>query len=212
MEIEALINERPLTFVSTHIDEPEPLTPSMLVHGRSLMLLPRHFVNESELNDPDYGVNHNSLCKKHERLNILVQQCLKRWRTEYLPCLREAHVANEKRRGLESPNNVKIGDVVLVHSNVNSRLQWPLADVTKLNSGNDGCVRSVEIRTKQGITNRPIAKLYPLEITLNKSECDFNDSGLLHKNCDSVPSFERQKRKTAIKANELIQKWTRELL
>jgi hypothetical protein len=67
----------------------------------------------------------------------------------------------------QSFNHSEVGDVVLVHSDNNKRVLWPLAVVTKFKFGNDGLVRSAEIRTKNGISNRPIAKLYPIEVQLN---------------------------------------------
>ena len=43
-------------------------------------------------------------------------------------------------------------------------MNWNLAIVQKLNYGNDNLVRSAVIKTKSGVTNRPIRKLYPLEV------------------------------------------------
>ena len=48
-EIETMINERPLTYVSSEADEPDPLTPSMLVNRRSLITLPRENITADEL-------------------------------------------------------------------------------------------------------------------------------------------------------------------
>ena len=45
------------------------------------------------------------------------------------------------------------------------RLRWKLAVVESLIRGNDNCVRAVNLRTANGRTNRPITKLYPLEVS-----------------------------------------------
>ena len=45
------------------------------------------------------------------------------------------------------------------------RLSWLLAVIEELITGNNGLVRAAIIRTSTGCTNRPIVKLYPLEIT-----------------------------------------------
>ena len=58
-----------------------------------------------------------------------------------------------------------MGDV-LVHDD-SARVNWKLAVVESLNKGADGLVRSANIRTATGRTNRPIAHLYPLEVTVN---------------------------------------------
>jgi len=38
-----------------------------------------------------------------------------------------------------------------------------------VNKGADGLIRSADIRTTTGRTNRPIARLYPLEVTASDS-------------------------------------------
>ncbi len=52
-----------------------------------------------------------------------------------------------------------VGDIVLVKDQVLFTHSWPLALVTKLHPGSDGCVRTVTIRTSKGIYTRPIVKL-----------------------------------------------------
>ena len=37
--------------------------------------------------------------------------------------------------------------------------------IEKISKGGDGLIRSAEVRTSNGKTNRPIARLYPLEVT-----------------------------------------------
>ena len=58
---------------------------------------------------------------------------------------------------------MKVGDVVLIHDE-NPRVNWKLALVTSINRGRDGLVRSVNLRTANGTTNRPITRLHPLEV------------------------------------------------
>ena len=43
-------------------------------------------------------------------------------------------------------------------------MNWRLAVVLKLLVGCDGFTRAAEIQTSTGYTNRPIAKLYPVEV------------------------------------------------
>jgi len=44
VEVELILNNRPLTYLSDDIRDPQPLTPSHLLHGRTLNKLPHHFV------------------------------------------------------------------------------------------------------------------------------------------------------------------------
>ena len=55
-------------------------------------------------------------------------------------------------------HNVEVGDVVLVHKD-SRRNTWPLGVVDELLPGGDGAVRATRVRTKGGITTRPITKL-----------------------------------------------------
>ena len=96
-----------------------------------------------------------------------------------------------------------------VHAD-NSRLTWKLAVVESLIRGRDGYVRSANIRTASGKTNRPIGKLYPLEITATTQEHNLavKDSSQGAKTQDD---YLRPKRAASYKAAERIKKWTQEL-
>ena len=61
---------------------------------------------------------------------------------------------------------IKPGDIVLMHDDT-PRITWKLAVIEELMKGKDGLVRAAKIRTSQGRTNRPIARLIPLEVSLN---------------------------------------------
>ena len=54
------------------------------------------------------------------------------------------------------------------------RTELTLATTDELNTGGDGIARSAVIRTKNGLTSRPVTKLYPLEVP--PSEADVEDS------------------------------------
>jgi len=90
---------------------------------------------------------------------IVVKHFWSRWRHEYLTALRETH-----RKTGNNVQQVKVGDVVLVHDNT-TRVNWKLAVIESLNKGGDGMIRSANIYIATGRTNRPIARLYHLEMT-----------------------------------------------
>ena len=157
VEIEGILNDRPLTYISADINDEEALTPSHLLNGRRITLLPRENVNEEDINDPDYG-NLTTITKRARRMALLLQHFRNRWKNEYLTSLREFHQTTGKNK-----QTINIGDVVLVHDD-KPRIKWKLAVIENLTEGKDGYVRSADIRTTNGKTNRPIAKLYPLEV------------------------------------------------
>ena len=93
------------------------------------------------------------------------------------------------------------------------RNTWKLAVIEEIIRGNDGLVRAANIRTKNGRTNRPITKLYPLEVSAeNKGERKQSDS---IEESDMRRIVERNslrpKRTAALKARDKIAKWVDEL-
>ena len=53
-EIEAVINDHPLIFVSSELGDVEPLTPAPLLHGRRITYLLHEMVDTDEIIDPSY--------------------------------------------------------------------------------------------------------------------------------------------------------------
>ena len=155
-EIEAVINDRPLTHVSSSIDDLEPLTPSHLLYGRKMTSLPHHtHLPDDEMTQ--IQSDQTTLTNRAKQQSDIIEQFWRRWKSEYLTALREFHTttgSNEKR--------IRVGDVVQIYDE-GPRIRWKLAVVLELMTGNDGSVRAAKIKTKRGITNRPIVKLYPLE-------------------------------------------------
>ena len=87
------------------------------------------------------------------------------------------------------------GDVVLIHDHIRKRNQWKMGVVTTLYPGKDGLVRSVTLRTSSGQElNRPIEKLYPMEIQEEEEEIAPKD----------ISTIKRPVRLAAVKAAQRI--------
>lgn len=157
-EIEATLNDRPLTYVSSDLTDPEPLTPSHLLYGRKITRLP---YPASENNGHFEPINFN---KRVQLQRDILNHFQQRWKYEYLTSLREHHrsVGNNEQ-------SIAIGDVVQIHDET-LRNSWKLAVVEELVKGEDNLIRTVKLRTKNGTTNRPITKLYPIEVNCIESE------------------------------------------
>ena len=119
VEIETILNNRPLTYVSDDPKGMEPLTPSHLLYGRQIASLPYN-VSPDELADPDYG-DYSQLKKRAKTQALLLDHFSSRWRHEYLTSLREFHSSSGDNR-----QSVQVGDVVLVHDE-SPRVSWRLA-------------------------------------------------------------------------------------
>ena len=163
-EVQAVVNDRPITFVYHDVNDPEPLTPSKLLYGFSVTALPHPVVDPEELEDEDFN-EHDQLNKALKRRSLLFQHYVQRFKNEYLCSRREHHVYQSKKQGSQE-EIIRVGDVVLIHAENVPRSSWKLAIVKKLLRGSDGLVRAAEIKTNSGVTNRSIHLLYPLEVTL----------------------------------------------
>ena len=137
VEIEALLNDRPLTHVSSDLRDPEPITPSHLLYGKRITTLPHCATELDEINDPNFG-DATEIQKRARAQATIVKQLWVRWKREYLTALRETHKVtgtNEQR--------VKVGDLVLVHDDT-ARIRWKLALIEGVSKGADGLIHSAD--------------------------------------------------------------------
>ena len=118
---------------------------------------------------------------------------------------------------------VQVGDVVQVHDDT-KRINWRLAVIESLITGKDGLDQDGlvdwlscdirNIRTSTGCTNRPIAKLYPLEVIATtppkKSTTAQESSEKDELPCRNLPP--RITRTAALAAKEKIKDWTSSLM
>ena len=102
--------------------------------------------------------SHSELNEEAKTKFKILQSFWTRWRREYVTALREYQRASGK-----TETKVKVGDIVQIHDET-KRIYWKLGIVQNLITGRDGHVRAVNLQTSNGITNRPITKLYPLEL------------------------------------------------
>ena len=187
------------------------MTPSHLLCGRRIVALP-HPVIEDDESDPDY-CSSNQMRAKVDRQGMLLQHFQSRWKKEYLTTLREFH-----RTTGTNEQTVNIGDAVQIHDDA-PRNQWKLGVIEGLNRGNDGYIRSVTVRTASGRINRPIARLYPLEVSVD--ECSVNkgseelkqqetDQQDVHDSQD-ITLQQRPVRRAMVKARDQVTEWTKML-
>ena len=172
VEVEATLNSRPISYVSSE-DMEEPLTPSHLLMGRRLCSLPSP-VDVSDA-DPEFGVTSVNLTRRMMYLNTVLGNFWKRWKTEYLVGLREVHSSGRKG-AKDTVAKINFGDVVLIHDPAQPRALWRIGKVEKLLQGSDGLVRGASLRVRSGTTtillNRPLQLLYPLEFGSTTDQTD----------------------------------------
>ena len=210
VEVEAILNDRPITFVPSDINDAEPLIPSHLLYGRRITSLPFDTpISPEELADPDYGTE-SDVQRRVKLQAVILQRFWRRWRHEYLTSLREYH-----RSSGDNKQTIKRGDVVLVHDD-GPRSSWRLAVVEDLIKGGDDLIRAAKIRTSTGHTNRPICKLYPLELSASESTSKETSDRQEQPDVDrsggkEESAREKPKRAAATRATSRISEWTKTL-
>ena len=130
-EIEAVLNSRPLTYVSTD-DLEEPLTPSHLLLGYRVLSLPDPTLSD----DPDYDESANDLGRRMKHLLKTSEKFWKRWKKEYLLELREFHHTHQISKGVKDV--VQEGQIVTVYDNGQPRGLWRVGRIEGVIPGPDG--------------------------------------------------------------------------
>ena len=181
------------------------------------MSLPREAIEKQEMDDPTFR-NLDDINRRTQLQAFLLNQFKSRWRHEYLTSLREHH-----RTSGQNTQTVKPDDVVLIHDDT-PWISWKLAVIEELLKGKDGLVRAANIRTTQGGTNRPIARLIPLEVSSEVATTGQNITSPEPSDNTSVepvegtdqPRYdlgrmERPRRAAALRGREKVVSWTKQL-
>ena len=209
VEIEGTLNDRPLTYLSADLGDPDPLTPSHLLYGRRIMSLPYTTMEDGEISDPTF-LPSSAFQERAKRQTQILRHFQQRWKREYLTSLRESHKGADP-----SKQNIRVGDVVVVHDDV-PRSRWQLAVIEELIEGLDGGITAAKIRTANGKTNRPVTKLFPLEVndvsesSVNARDDNSNKRGDDENTLTTVKESigEQLTRKATVRACNRIKGWT----
>ena len=142
-EVEAILNDRPITQLSNDPNDLEPLTPNHLLLLKGKPALP-----------PGVFRPHDQYMKRRWRqIQYISDLFWKRWVREYLPLLQERQKWNQKKRSLSR------GDIVVVMDSSAPRGSWPLGKILEVFPDKKGHVRSVRLQTKSNVIERPVTKL-----------------------------------------------------
>ncbi|KAK0148669.1 hypothetical protein N1851_010999 [Merluccius polli] len=155
LEVEAILNSKPLGYVSADIADIDPVTPNSLLMGRPDGALPQVVYPNTEI-----------LSRRRWRHSqVLVDHFWSRFIREYLPGLQT------RQKWQASPPELLEKAVVLMVDPQLPRALWPIGHVTRVHCSNDGCIRSADVNIKGHVYTRPVARLVML-ITLPSGEDD----------------------------------------
>ena len=156
-ESEAIVNNRPLTY--QQVDSQDiPLTPSQLIRGRNIDLLPTLRTPATDRDE----IDTNRLRNQYVVLSNTIRTFQRRWRDEYLTFLREKHrnvCANQNSYEL------KPGELVLLKIPELMRDDWPFGKVIKVFKDSNEVIRSLEVSVRGEIYRRSIEFIVPLELS-----------------------------------------------
>lgn len=154
IEVESIVNRRPITYVYDSPHELQPLTPANFLLGNKGASLP-----PIKIKDCVCISNREILLKAYLHREKLLNQFWRKWHKDYLLNLQSV---NGNKSGQLS-SELKINDIVIVHDVYLPRNMWRLGRVMKTFLGRDGRVRSCEIKTEKGLIKRPVQLLVNLE-------------------------------------------------
>lgn len=166
-QIEAVLNSRPISPLSSDPEDLLPLTPGHFLIGRPLCALPEH----------DYTEIATNRLTKFKHIQQIIQHFWCRWYKEYISGL-------QSRQKWKYPvtNVIKIGTLVIIKEDNLPPLKWKLGRIHQLHPGEDNIVRVVSVKTEGGILKRSINKICPLPV-----ESEYFQGGR-HVESNSVPT------------------------
>ncbi|KAK4468963.1 hypothetical protein MN116_000099 [Schistosoma mekongi] len=145
VEVERILNNRPLVPVTSDVNDRLCLTPNNLLLLRDC----EGIAVESSVQD--------KYSRRWRQVNYLADVFWRRWRKEYLPTLQC------RQKWLMKHRNLKEGDVVIISTDGATRGYWPLGIILKCEIDKDNLVRTVTVRTKDGTIRRDVRKVCLLE-------------------------------------------------
>ena len=147
VQIENLVNSRPLCYVSDDPENPTALTPNLLLTGSiQPTIVP-------SIDDQDDVTSR----RRWKRAVALCNMFWRRWTKEYIPTLA---LRSKWRKDVA---NLAQGDIVIVKDSSNPRGTWPVGRILRVIPGADGVVRSAVVWVNKTELHRPVHKLALLE-------------------------------------------------
>ena len=158
-DIQRAVNDRPLTYKSSEVDEPAIVTPNSF-----LKLNPTKEVNFGSLQGTELvSYTRDDLLLTLNRRDELFEAFKNKFYEDYLISLRETSRQLYQDKWSES---LRQGDVVLLYNPVKPRVMWPLGVITELLTGDDGKTRCVRVKKSNTEEVHSVSHIYPLEISL----------------------------------------------
>ena len=146
IEIEAILNSRPLCSMSSDPNDPQALTPGHFLIGQPITLLPE----ENLVSVSDNRLTSWQLISKAR------QKFWEQWHLEYLGELQK------RQKWYKNAPNIQNDVIVLIKDKNLPCARWQLGRVIEVFPEDDGIVRTARVRTAQTELIRCVRLLCPL--------------------------------------------------
>lgn len=148
VEVENMVNSRPLTYVSLESPNDEVLTPNHFLLGSS-----------SGQKSPGNFTDADLLRNNWKAIQMMSDKFWQKFVDEYLPTLMR------RTKWFRKVEPLKVGDVVILVDSSFQRNTWPKGIVIETFMDKNGQVRSARVRTATGtIYRRPVSHLAILDV------------------------------------------------
>ncbi|XP_054713437.1 uncharacterized protein LOC129222899 [Uloborus diversus] len=161
-QIEACLNSRPLTSLSTNVNDFQALTPGHFLIGSPLLEIP----------ESDSANNHLSFYSRWRLLLQLKEQFWRRWSKDYLQSLQP------RTRWTRAGRQLQLGQMVLVEDKASPQ-GFILGRIARIFPGKDDITRVVSIRTATGEVTRAVGRIRLLPISDCAPPEDVSDKTLI---------------------------------
>lgn len=147
-QVEAILNSRPITILSSNPNDIQALTPAHLLIGRSYV----------SIADTDVRDVSTKRLTRYQHLQQLSQQFWAHWSTEYITQLQG------RSKWKKQSTNIQINTIVLVKDENLPPCLWLLGRVVTLHSGKEKVVRVLSVQCASKVIKRSVTKVCPLPI------------------------------------------------
>ncbi|XP_058817398.1 uncharacterized protein LOC131680706 [Topomyia yanbarensis] len=152
VQIEAVLNSRPLTQLSADVNDLSALTPGHFLVGRELVAVP----------DPNFKEIRLSSLSRWQHLQKLKHDFWIRWSSEYL------HELQPRSKWYKNKLILQPGMLIVLKEDNVAPQQWRMGRIKEICPGIDGLVRAVKVKTSTGEVCRGVSKISVLPIEDNE--------------------------------------------
>lgn len=154
IQIEAVLNSRPLCQQSDDPLDYEPLSPGHFLIGREL----------TAIAEPLYDDVKEHALSRYQVIQKRKQSFWRKWSNDYL--------TDMQRRGkwFKAPSLIRNGMMVVLKDDNTPPQKWKLGRIVATHAGKDGVTRVVTVRTTNGEYRRPTTQIAILPIADNETK------------------------------------------